>query len=95
MASTTRQRNDKNPPETTDGRDRNPPPVRTNPGCSILILSGIILLIVSMGIVGFLFLIGVDLHQKFWLVFFIFAGVGAFMYQLARVLQAVLVKKEE
>ncbi|MFH0821545.1 MAG: hypothetical protein V2B18_02250 [Pseudomonadota bacterium] len=48
-----------------------------------------------MVIVGILFLIGVDLHEKFWLVFFIFAAVGAFMYQPAEIIQNVLVKKGE
>lgn len=95
MASTTEKRDGRNPTAASGHQARNQPPERVNPGCSILILSGIILLIVSMGIVGILFLIGLDLHEKFWLVFFIFAAVGAFMYQLAKIIQNVLVKKGE
>ncbi len=95
MLSTKQERDDKNPSGEAGSTARNAPPERPNPGCSLLILSGIILLIVSMGIVGLLLLIGVDLHQKFWLVFAIFAVSGAFMYQLAKRLQTILARKDE
>ncbi|MDQ7784019.1 MAG: hypothetical protein RDU20_14140 [Desulfomonilaceae bacterium] len=95
MAATTQKRDDRSTSKSSGSRIGSPSPERANPGCSILFLSGIILLIVSLGIVGLLFLLGVDLHGRFWAVFFIFACAGAFMYQLAKIIQKMLVEKKE
>lgn len=57
------------------------------PGCLTVVVPGLILLVVSLIIVGSLWLGGVDLQRRFFLVLGIFAVVGAFMLQLARRLQ--------
>jgi hypothetical protein len=84
----------RNPAKTSDSA-QSPEPKPQFPGCATMFLSGVILLLVSMGIVGVLVLFGVDLNAKFWLVFPIFAFTGAFMLRLARMIQSYMEKNEE
>lgn len=62
------------------------------PGCLTMVIAGVILFFVAFVIVGTMWLVGVDLRQRFLLVFFIFAVAGAFMFQLAKRLEPYVQK---
>ena len=95
MASTPEEKRDESRGDASHDQAQAPVPQKTYPGCSTFILAVVVLLLVSMGIVGVLLLAGVNLHDRFWVVFLIFAGVGAFMSPLARKIQYYLEKKDE
>lgn len=95
MAQTPESPEDQSQGSPDGSEAQTPAPKSAFPGCSTLILSLVILLMVSLAIVGLLLMVGVNLHDRFVLVFIIFAAVGAFMSPLARRLKPYLEKKDE